>query len=970
MKQILSIARKELDSYFGSPMALIFVGVFLAATLFVFFWGTAFFARGIADVRPLFQYIPLLMIFLIAALTMRQWSEEQQSGTLEVLLTMPVRLTQYVIGKFLAVLGLVAVALLLTLSLPVTVSLLGQPDYGIIVGGYLAALLLAAAYASIGLFISSRTDNQIVSLIITVIVCGLLYVIGTPTFTGLVSVQGAEILRGIGTGSRFESIERGVIDIRDLLYYVSITVVFLALNVLSLESKRWGMGARMRDFRRNRVLLSLLIAFNLVAFNVLAARANARLDLTADSAYTLSPVTRDLLTGLSEPMLIRAYFSAKTHPLLDPLIPRVRDLLREYEAASNGKITLEVVDPITNQTLEEEANQVYGIRSRPLQVGDRTGTAVVNAYTSILIRYGDQNTVLNILEMIEVTEVGGEIQVSFKNLEYDLTSAIQKVSYGFQSIDAVLSGLPQPAKLTLYYTPSTLPESLKPVPATIDTVTADLVKRGNGKLSFTKVDVATAGSAVSAQTLSQKYQIEPVSANVFSDQVFYFHMLLEVGANFQVIYPSGKVSEAEIRNSIESALKRLAPGFIQVVGIWTPTQDFNQPQQGQPQSVQQFNSVSETLGTTYETRRVNLTEGVVPPEINALVIIAPQSMTDLERYAVDQFLMRGGAVFVAISPYRLMSSEQVQLQLQAVQGSLVEQLAAYGVKVSNALVMDSQNSPFPITVPRRVGNATVQELVRLKYPFFVDVRQTTMDTTTPIMSGLPSVTVSYASPLTVELPTNSKTTVNTLMKSSAKSWIVTDTNVLPNLQLYPDSGFPVGSPQQSTAVAVYLRGSFTSFFKGKPSPFGAQPTPAAPAAPSAVTATPSPTPRPETQSFLTQSPDSARLIVVGSAELFNDNLIQLAQRIDRNGGVNNLKFLQNSVDFFTQDGGLATIRARGSSARLLRPLEDGEQTRYEVGNYVFALLSLIGLGALWQFRKRGERPMKMLPPSQPREQSA
>src|SRR5215475_8223856 len=128
MKQALAITRKELDSYFGSPMALIFVGIFLVIVLFAFFWVSGFFARGIADVRPLFEWMPILLIFLISTLTMRQWSEEQQTGTLEMLLTMPVRLIDLVIGKFLAVLALVGVALLLTLSLPVTAALLGRLD--------------------------------------------------------------------------------------------------------------------------------------------------------------------------------------------------------------------------------------------------------------------------------------------------------------------------------------------------------------------------------------------------------------------------------------------------------------------------------------------------------------------------------------------------------------------------------------------------------------------------------------------------------------------------------------------------------------------------------------------------------------------------------------------------------------------------------------------------------------------------
>ena len=186
MKRIWVIARKELSAYFGSPMALIFVGAFLVVTLLVFFWIETFFARNLADVRPMFRWMPVLLLFLVAALTMRQWSEEQRVGTLEVLLTLPVRRVELVLGKFLAVMALVALALALTLFLPITTSILGDLDWGPVVGGYLAALLMASAYAAIGLFVSSRTDNQIVSLIVTVLLGGTFFVVGTTGVTGLV----------------------------------------------------------------------------------------------------------------------------------------------------------------------------------------------------------------------------------------------------------------------------------------------------------------------------------------------------------------------------------------------------------------------------------------------------------------------------------------------------------------------------------------------------------------------------------------------------------------------------------------------------------------------------------------------------------------------------------------------------------------------------------------------------------------
>ena len=405
MKKVLSITGKELKLYFGSPMAFIFAGVFLVLTLFVFFWVDSFFARGIADVRALFAWMPLLMIILVSALTMHQWSREEESGNLQVLLTMPVRLMELVAGKFLSALALVALALALTLFLPITVASLGNLDWGPVIGGYLAALLLASSYIAIGLFVSSRTDNQLVALIGTAVICGLFQAVGSPVITDLFGATMGDLLRQFGTGSRFESIERGVIDFRDLVYYLSLTVLFLALNILSLDSKRWSAAAHLRSHRMNGRIGLILIGANLLALNLLIAPVRAaRLDLTQFSEYSLSDVTKNLLADLGEPLLIRGYFSEESHPSLAPLVPRIKDTLREYQLAAEGNLELEFVDPLTSPELEREANQIYGIRPSPLQVTDRGGVSLVNVYFDVLIAYGDQTATLSFFDLIEVVD--------------------------------------------------------------------------------------------------------------------------------------------------------------------------------------------------------------------------------------------------------------------------------------------------------------------------------------------------------------------------------------------------------------------------------------------------------------------------------------------------------------------------------------------------------------------------------------
>jgi ABC-2 type transport system permease protein len=198
MADILRISRKEFRGFFATPAAYLFIGAFLAVNLFVFFWVETFFARNIADVQPLFKWMPVLLIFLVSALTMRAWSEERRAGTLETLLTAPVRPISLVLGKFLAAMLLVVLALVLTLPLPVTVSILGPLDWGPVMGGYVATLFLAASYIAIGLYMSGRTDNPIVALILTALVCGVFYLIKLAVYwRPLAPAPGSSPLRAV-----------------------------------------------------------------------------------------------------------------------------------------------------------------------------------------------------------------------------------------------------------------------------------------------------------------------------------------------------------------------------------------------------------------------------------------------------------------------------------------------------------------------------------------------------------------------------------------------------------------------------------------------------------------------------------------------------------------------------------------------------------------------------------------------------
>ncbi|MYE77404.1 MAG: ABC transporter permease subunit [Chloroflexi bacterium] len=948
MNKLLAVTGKELRLYFGSPMALIFVGVFLVMTLFVFFWVDSFFARGIADARALFEWMPLLLILLAPALSMHQWSREEASGNLQTLLTMPVRLSELVAGKFLAALALVALALGLTLFLPVTVASLGNLDWGPVIGGYLAALLLASSYVAIGLFVSSRTDNQLVALIGTVIICGAFQAVGSPIITDFFGATTGDLLRQFGTGSRFESIERGVIDFRDLAYYLSLTIFFLALNVLSLDSKRWSHGARLRTHRLDARLGAGLLGLNLLALNLLIAPASfARLDLTQQREYSLSDVTINLLAGLNEPLLVRGYFSEDSHPALAPLVPRIQDALREYELLAGGQLQLEFIDPLANPELEREATQVYGIRPTPLQVNERGGVSLVNVYFDVLIVYGDQVATLNFSDLIEISATGGEVRL--RNLEYDLTSAIQRAVFGFQSLDAALASLEQPARLTLYYSSATLPPMMQDVSQTMQAVSQELAADHPDKLLFERIDMSSPEAGLSEQELFDRYQIQPVATSFFAEETFYLHLVIEAADEIQVIYPAGALSQVEIRNAIEAALKRSAAGFLKVIGLWTPPANAADQFGQQLPSLQQYAILEDVLRESYEVRQLTLENGEIPASIDVLVLLAPHNLSDLQRYAIDQYLMRGGAVIIAAGQYRLgIDPYSGALLLEENEAGLAEMLAGYGIHIGEGLVMDWQNAPFPQQVQRDLGGMFVTEIVDLAYPFFVDVRTDGLQPESDIVNSLPLLTVPWASPVTIDAALLDATRASTLIWSSEDAWLTAEANPQPDLETYPELGFPVGEELARYPLAVSAAGAFDSYFIDKPSPFAALADESG-AAPDGI-------------GLIERSPESAHLVILGSSEFVNDNVYQIASSFGVDRFSSNLQLVANAIDSFTADVSLASIRSRGSVARILPPISASAQNQWALLNYAVALLGLLGIALVWQVQRRSEKPLELPPP--------
>ena len=244
MNKIGTIFRREFGGYFATPLAYVFIVIFLFVTgIFTFYLGR-FFERGEADLGSFFIFHPWLYLFLIPAISMRLWAEERKSGTIELLLTLPIPLWAAVLAKFLAAWAFTGLALVLTFPFWITVNYLGNPDNGVILASYIGSLFMAGGYLAIGSCISAVTRNQVIAFVLSVVVCFLFTVAGLPVVLGFFSAWAPQALvdtiASFSFLTHFTAIIRGVIDVRDVVYFASLIVLWLAANAIVIDVKKAG----------------------------------------------------------------------------------------------------------------------------------------------------------------------------------------------------------------------------------------------------------------------------------------------------------------------------------------------------------------------------------------------------------------------------------------------------------------------------------------------------------------------------------------------------------------------------------------------------------------------------------------------------------------------------------------------------------------------------------------------------------
>ena len=244
MKNIKAIFKRELYGYFSTPVAYVFIVIFLFLTgIFTFYIG-AFYERNQADLDPFFRFHPWLYLFLIPAIAMRLWSEERKSGTIELLMTLPISISDAVIGKFLAAWCFSGIALCLTFPMWLTVAYLGEPDHTVILASYIASFLMAGGFLAIGSCISAITKSQVIAFVISVVICFLFILSGFPLVLNFFQAWAPQVLidaiASFSFLTHFEAIRKGVIDLRDVIYFSVLIVFWLYATVVTIEAKKAG----------------------------------------------------------------------------------------------------------------------------------------------------------------------------------------------------------------------------------------------------------------------------------------------------------------------------------------------------------------------------------------------------------------------------------------------------------------------------------------------------------------------------------------------------------------------------------------------------------------------------------------------------------------------------------------------------------------------------------------------------------
>jgi ABC-type uncharacterized transport system involved in gliding motility auxiliary subunit/ABC-type transport system involved in multi-copper enzyme maturation permease subunit len=409
MRAVWTIARREIKALFDHPTGYVLLVVFLGVNDFLFF-RQAYLSR-LATLRPMLDLLPWVFLFFVPAVTMRALAEETKTGTLEVVLAQPITELELLVGKYVGQVAFLWIALALTLPIPLLLSLGADMHVGVVIAQYAGAALLAAGLASVGVWASSLTRNQITAFIAGVAIMFVLVLFGLdPLIVGLPPLL-SNVAAELGVLSHFQNIARGVIDLRDAIYFVALAAVFLVLAYLALMSRK--LTPRGETVKRLRLGVAMLVV-GMVVLNLFGRQIGGRLDLTPGHSFTLSKATKQLVGHLPDLVTIRVFASKELPPEIAPTERDLRDVLSDYRSAGRGKIRVVYGDPSSDSTAKRQAGAL-GIPSVQFNVVGRSELSVKEGYLGLAVEYAGKDKSIPFVQ-------------ETNDLEYKLTSFLRALT--------------------------------------------------------------------------------------------------------------------------------------------------------------------------------------------------------------------------------------------------------------------------------------------------------------------------------------------------------------------------------------------------------------------------------------------------------------------------------------------------------------------------------------------------------------
>tara|TARA_R110002073_G_scaffold174557_7_gene331797 strand:- start:12950 stop:15334 length:2385 start_codon:yes stop_codon:yes gene_type:complete len=504
---MFAVLKKEIQSFFTSPIGYLVIAIFLLTNgLFLWVFKSEFnvLDYGFADLSSFFFLAPWILLFLIPAVCMRSFSDEKKQGTLELLLTKPISHTSIVLGKYLGAFILIIFALIPTLLYVYTVYQLGNPignlDSGSTIGSYFGLLFLIAAYTSIGIFASILTDNQIVAFIIAIAISFIFYY----GFDAIADVATSTFVEQLGMNYHFKSIGRGVIDTRDVLYFISVTIFFLALTIVKVGNKS--------IVKKERITLSVLL-LGLLVINIFSSSVFKRFDLTSDKRYTLSEASKKLIEDVNSPIIIDVFLEGEGFPSeFRRLKTETQQLLEEF-SSTNKNIYFAFINPIEDEVTRNRNIQQLserGLTPMQLNVQESGKTTQEVIFPWALASYNNQTVKISLLKNNIGASTQEKVANSIQHLEYAFSDGFNKLINPKNKKVAVLKGNGQLDNRYIADFVKTIGQYYLTAPFTLDSVASNPQKTLNGLNNY---DLIVSAKPTEAFTEQEKYVLDQYTMN-------------------------------------------------------------------------------------------------------------------------------------------------------------------------------------------------------------------------------------------------------------------------------------------------------------------------------------------------------------------------------------------------------------------------------------------------------------------------